>query len=133
MTNAVAFAVGQSLLTEEISHLLFSLQKHQTASTILQELDLESRLKTIKSFVSDLNPCPTLPVVTSINQVKETVDEIHHVLKKIKEDNSSWWWPSRTIDSNLKEIKMLSERLNRRFDLLLRIVQICNEKKTTTN
>lgn len=141
-----------SKVTINTALLIKSIYNHENPDTnkIINELDLDQRLKLIQSVLNKLNITSNNITLTNLDKtqifnmideqlnendpielclkyIHEAINQIHHNLvlinRKIMYHKSKWFnkWRTLNIEPYIQNIKYNSNRLNLRFDDLLKI------------
>ena len=102
--------------------------------SLIFELDIEIKMKIIKALVDELNNNNIKNlhkyVKISLDSLTEITEKIHFELKKIKEKidyhNSLYFnnWRTLNCESNLINIKKYNNLLDKRIDLLTKMLSI---------
>ena len=99
---------------------------------VLYETDIELKMKVINSLVNDLKKKKNLaePINIALGSLAETTEKLHKELDIIKKNveihKSKYFknWRNLNCDENLHNIKKLNNILDKRLDLLTKILSI---------
>lgn len=102
----------------------------------LEMIDIEHKIKVIKSLVNDLSNNKELPesITYAIIGVQDTLDIIHSELlciqDRVKNHKQKWFYYWRSINAkiSLKKIESQIKILSERTEVLLKLLQIPKEK-----
>lgn len=139
MSTLAIFAniVGKTVLVDTIRESTSGIYGilstyHVELNTHLEVYDFENRLKIIDALLEELKPNETKHKALKLllESIKDTIDKIHKNLnklnKEVKYQETRWFngWRQSVYKNTLKELDMLSHRLDNSFDILLKVNNI---------
>jgi hypothetical protein len=122
-----------SNLINSVTQLKILSEKDVDLQKLLVKSDIIQDILIIKSFIEE-NKSESYTILTCINNLKETMQEIetniNSISEKIKTHNNLWFKYFRYYDiSSEKEmIPILIEKLRHRFNMVIKISSIANIK-----
>jgi len=105
---------------------------HMELKERLEIFDFENKLKIIDALLEELKPNENKhkALKLSLESIKAAIDKIHKALDKLNkgvEYHKTLWfnsWRTPGYNETLRELEILSRKLDNSFDILLKVINI---------
>ena len=139
MSSIALFAniVGKTVLVDTIRESTSSIYSilgtnENNLKKYLEIHDFENRLKIIDALLEELKPNENKhkALKLALESIKKTIDKIHNNLNKLNNEieyhKSKWFntWRQPVYNNTLTDLDILSNKLDKNFDILLKVINI---------